>query len=409
MVKSISHSMHWLDRLDQLITIVKAEPTKLSSISIYEIVRNFNHANDIAIVKYTSGDIAKKIGFLSKCKQEYYASARFGWIREFFSALRNQITLGVFTSSAQLGLDLSNRILEKMSSETSQTLVLNQLNQEQIEASQSEVESPSQDGERKEDIVDSKDISIVPPTLPSIDVAKDIPAPSKDISNADGSNVASQPSFNMGPSEKDEKAPESVAILQDSAKIEIQKENELTVSANDCMMETIFNLWKDLIPEDKKDLIQLWFCMMREAKVIRWEEIPSESDSKKRYYVELQNGMTGKNPKVIGNTNIRKNMVVDFFDEGDKKVICFPNHGIVHKVSLLGYSVEVPLKKIVIERSKIDESTKAIKQGMFLMIEAALGTSVIWLLSMLGKPSKLTRTPEATKNYWDNVVWQQVQ
>lgn len=57
--------------------------------------------------------LARKIKVLSEEKLHYYDSSRFGFIKKFFSSLRNISRLGTFTSSGQYGYDVAVKFLSQ--------------------------------------------------------------------------------------------------------------------------------------------------------------------------------------------------------------------------------------------------------------------------------------------------------
>jgi hypothetical protein len=59
-------------------------------------------------------NLAKKIQTLSNKKIDYYQKSKFGFITEFFSKLRNLVTLHQFISSGELGKQLAEKTLKKL-------------------------------------------------------------------------------------------------------------------------------------------------------------------------------------------------------------------------------------------------------------------------------------------------------
>lgn len=356
----VYNKTHWVDQLAK-IEGTKSLPSSHSH-SLYKIVRGFKHAVEVGESKYTTEDMARKVHFLTQSKLEYYMTARFGSIFEFFSALRNQFAMGVFKSSAQLGFELSNHILARIQRERSLThprdSVCNKcepfLNTSSLSSSGKSVEHPTVEQ---------------PQTI-----AVDLPKIDEEVEKNDS--------------------------LQLVPPAEIPKKDAYTL-----MQETIGAMWKEAVSMERDELLQVWSCMMRGAKVVKWEEVPGQTNGTKRYYLELQEKIIGKNMRVIGNTIICKSMLMEFLSEKDKKTIFFPEQRIVHRVSKYRLSVEVPLKKIIIRKAKSDDGSTP-ENGLSLTCVAALSTPVTWLLNILGRSSYPTLTSEATKNFWNGVVWQ---
>src|SRR5262245_6146487 len=74
-----------------------------------EIIKEIKTTKDLKLLKEIK-ELSDKIKYISKEKLDYYQSTRFGFIKKFFSSLRNVWKMGTFTSSGQVGLDLSANI-----------------------------------------------------------------------------------------------------------------------------------------------------------------------------------------------------------------------------------------------------------------------------------------------------------
>ena len=102
----------WIRNVDFRFEHMK--PTERRSLPLHEIVKKFaqyREGNQPNLNSEKMASIAGRIKILSQEKVVYYQSTRFGFIKQFFSCLRNAFRMGRFTSSGQLGLELSQRFL----------------------------------------------------------------------------------------------------------------------------------------------------------------------------------------------------------------------------------------------------------------------------------------------------------
>ncbi len=115
-------------------------PLARQALPLHAIIRNFKilvNQIDLNQEPQNRQALAQKVKTLSEEKLQYYRSSRFGFIKEFFSALRNYFLLNTFASSGQLGLNLANDFLAQQKAIDPLPVVLKQpekVNKDQIEA-----------------------------------------------------------------------------------------------------------------------------------------------------------------------------------------------------------------------------------------------------------------------------------
>lgn len=107
------NSNNWMDVVNQRYEMAtqKEGRLKAASLSINEIVYQFQqNMNKMGEDKL---EFVYRIHILSQEKMSYYQTSRFGRIKQFFSMMRNLMFMKTFTSSGQLGLDLTAGFLRK--------------------------------------------------------------------------------------------------------------------------------------------------------------------------------------------------------------------------------------------------------------------------------------------------------
>jgi hypothetical protein len=95
----------WVKDLNRL-ALVNRAPLPLSE-PIHHIVKGFKTAIDLGQPAFITEQIAEKVHLLSKRKEIYYATVKYGFLIKMFSMLRNYLLFGSFESSADIGLKLA--------------------------------------------------------------------------------------------------------------------------------------------------------------------------------------------------------------------------------------------------------------------------------------------------------------
>jgi len=103
-VNSESNPNRWTDEVTARFANESERTTP--SLPLHKIIREFKqHVGEMNPKE--KKDLAHKIATLSADKIEYYQSTRFGFIKQFYSSLRNLVHMGTFTSSGKLGYKLA--------------------------------------------------------------------------------------------------------------------------------------------------------------------------------------------------------------------------------------------------------------------------------------------------------------
>lgn len=109
----------WVEKVNQTwsLKIPKGKPI----LDLNEIVIGLSKAVKENDPYSKNRKILNKVNRLAQWQLNYYKSSRFGFVKEFFSSLHNLFTLGKFHSSAFLGKQMSQKMLDELKKENIQT------------------------------------------------------------------------------------------------------------------------------------------------------------------------------------------------------------------------------------------------------------------------------------------------
>lgn len=324
-----------------------------------KIIHSFKKAIELGHSKYTTNDMARKVHLLSESVRHYYWTSCIGCFVEFFSACKNKYAGNSFISSGELGIELSQRLL-------------------------------------------AENLPKVEP-LPSNPVTIPVQPPAQEIQKECTEKFIKKDP----PSEEVNPTPTIVeSTTEESTTIEdcvICQTVNAPSHVHVRMEESLTAVWQDATHIEKKELLELWGGLLKGAKVENWNEI-NENSSRRRFHLELQDDVVGKHKDYPGNTIVSKSLIVEFYSKEMKKIIAFPNHGIKHRISKFGMSVDIPMKSIAIEIPIKDPSTLT-REEITVTIAARLGSKVTWILKCLGKSPLIVTNPGFIETYLKTIVW----
>lgn len=342
---------------------------------VYDFQKNMSELKTLPVASL----LADRVKILSQEKIEYYETTRFGFIKKFFSSLRNYITLGTFTSTGQLGLNLATQLLNsiplivKGPFEYKSEVVSPKLEQKKIsdedegffesfeefteteKATGSDKEEASKNVSDEEDFFDAEEDfkeEEVPPTPVSIAPEPKADAWKDDIYDLLGEKSNSFPTTILDSNQNEVTNP----ILTTFTTI-IEKVNQNEPFAK--MLHTMISMWSDKSNPsswtETVDLVSLIAILLKDAPIEQWKKI---DDKKNIYELELRNPLNGKYSNLPGSATIERRIQIQLSTENNQKTISFLKQG---KTTGLYYYVGTTLNVYKIRTAL--KPAKELKEG----------------------------------------------
>lgn len=372
------------------------KPEERLSLPIFDIVQQFQkEVKSSQDVQLNMADLAQKIKILSQEKLKYYDSSLFGFIKKWFSRLRNLYTIGNFKSSAEWGLQLSKEYLKK-------------IKQSQIpdQANHLISQEPSEQREEVKDISIAKDVIIHrsdddeesdDSTIYYDIIDEDVViVHSDDDEESDDSTIYydvinnEEEFFNDELTQEDQKKIDNEKTgneSEDADKLqqlrkkqtqEIVKENTTIKLPKDEMISTFHTIWQHASEEERELIANIWQTMTKEAEVMTWKSKVNSKD----YQIELKKEISGSHSQIpIGKLVLKKKMMIAFSEEKLSnsnqyvKILSFPDKGLCHRVGIGWLAKDVAVQRILIRedaQGNIMCTVEAMGQNLEMSAEKAL-------------------------------------
>lgn len=345
---------------------LQLESEKRRSLPLFEIVKTFQQQMkeiQATLDASQSIDLAQKIEALSKEKIEYYQSSRFGWIKEFFSSLRNVFTLGIFKSSGQLGLELSQSLLQKAQKEQ----------EEEVQEIY-----PEDDFELKE----AEDVDLIYQLGNYFDAMHENAELEEDIEDSDQGYFGK--AEEAGNSSLDDLATEKPS--EDSETEKPKDKNSITLEAKQSdmpiiltpkedMLRVFYSTWKYANFKQGNMIGLIGETIFTSAKIVKWE---LSSKNAKEHQLELKKEISATHPQVPGGIIILKQKMKIIFSEEQisgtqkhRQVIAFPDGGICYRMGIGWVSKDIPVKRILVELDSGDNVMCSIESSLVNLEKSA--------------------------------------
>lgn len=369
MQKINSYLVHdWILAIE---TRFEMESEERQALPLYQIILDFKcyiESDQQDLNDKEKIELAQKIKVLSEEKIEYYRSSRFGFIKQIFSTLRNGWLIGRWQSSGQIGLELSQQVLNQTS--------LEQPNEEDSEAIPTWIKKKLQRQKKKQEGKDktNKQIQIIGKNLPSIPPIDDSQKPIQNSSKVefiqdDDSkkvSVEEQPVQKINEIHQEDQKIGRQDLDSESDQIDLPKEKSTPILLKNIqvaqspkiktpleeMIETFQTVWKNAGSAKIVFAQKIWKVMMNKAEVLSWKP----TDQANEYQLELKREVFGNHSQIpIGYFVLKQNMKIAFSEKYDsasrlyQQIITFSDNGICHRVGKGWFSKETPIEHVIIE------------------------------------------------------------
>ncbi len=347
----------WINQIE--IRYQKMQPQERQTLPFYEIIWQFKNQLDQPTPQVKTEqlfNLVKKIKILSKEKLNYYQTSRFGFIKNFFSALRQAIKVGCWINSGQLGLNLSKEFIRNYKQEI-EDRKLKEVEVEDLKLKEIEKSLSSPQNIKKEEL---EQLTLEPEDE------------ELERNNGVEEEIWDQEMLEMALRQSLEEMPDGKPPLK---AVETSKYN---------MLETVASVWEHATLDEKGGIQEVWATILKQAEVVKWEKTSQSNE----YDLELSRELMGKKSSLAGNFFLQKEMTLRFQEEllenSDRyrKIINFPKGGLTYKFLTFNSS----LNRIIVEEEKGNIKCK---------VE----------FNLLGTQNFTFSLPEA-KLFWSQVSWQ---
>lgn len=155
--------------------------------------------------------------------------------------------------------------------------------------------------------------------------------------------------------------------------------NSIAIAPYDDMMRTVQSIWNDDAPNEKQIITDIWKHIIGGSQVKKWQRLKSVQKGYAAYQLELAHDAEGVHARAPGKVWIKADMMVQFAQNKDKKVIHFTTPGIIHRLKFFDF----PLRKIMVEKGQIE-----IKYGF------------------MGFMRNFSCSADKALNFWKDVTWE---
>jgi hypothetical protein len=423
---------------------IENPPPNRDSLPLHEIVKQFKKAMDDNKV---DTKLAERIQTLSEEKKKYYQKG-FGFVKQFFSSLRNLFHLGQFSSSGTLGVQYAGQFIKEHPSfpagpkmeepklevdvkeekipvaETSimKTLAkaeeqqLEELEKEEIESDESSVYESAESSPIETPFFTPTPTGSPPPEG-FHQIEGEVGEPYEAATQADHDELMEKlqkaaeeekkkeaqlikqgPKIEEKVSEKASKEEEPIREIGAPSTKEKIKPKEVApiketppsgkVDLKDEMYVTFFTIWTNATPEERVNILKIWKILTELADVVKWEPVKNMANV---FQLELKEGLVGEAEGVPGQTLFTSTMKIAFseekVDETYQFVMTFLEGGIMQKIKLA-----VPVERIIIK-------------GDMVTVEAKVNFLIKKALKAIGYPPQATDSVEAVLNALGKIKW----